>query len=180
MILTPEDFARGRVTAGVPSLLPEKRAAISNKQRMAFKRDALIGDAEAKKKKAGEGDGNRSRTLKDASGMWLNTDEFFKRLFRLKSNTFYCEPTNGYKDRVTIYRLTNNPENPKVYVGAVHKDKIPEFSIFDKEKHSVKFMGWRTVLLRLITAKIITQAAVETTFGPPRATSKNWHQLFSW
>jgi len=179
LILSPEDLERGRATVGVPSLTPEKRAGISYRQRQAHKRDGLIADAEGKKKSAAANDGSRPRTLKDASGWWLDTDEFMRRICRL-TKVLHFAPTQGFKDRISIYRVTNDPENPMIYVGAVHKDKIPEFSIFDKEKHSVKYMGWRTVLLRLITSKIITQAAVETTFGPPRASSKNWHQLFSW
>lgn len=178
MILSPEDV-KGKVTAGLPSLLPEKRAAISRQQKMEHKRDSLIADAEGKKKAAGAKDGERSRTLKDASGWWLDTEEFVRRLSRLTKNLFFL-PTSGFKDRISIYRQTNDPEHPLVYVGAVHKDKIPEFSIFDDKTHAVKMMGWRTVLLRLVTSKIITQSAVETTFGPPRASSRNWQKLFSW
>lgn len=179
MILNPEDLTNGRVSAGNPSLLPEKRAAINNRQRMAHKRDALIADAEGKKKAAGANDGNRPRTLKDASGWWLDTPEFIRRLSKLTKSLYFL-PTQGFRDRISIYRITNNPEQPLMYVAAIHTEKIPEFSLFDKEKHSVKMMGWRTVLLRLVTAKIITQSAVETTFGPPRASSKNWQKLFSW
>lgn len=179
MIILPEDFENGKVTSGLPSLLPEKRAQISNRQRMAFKRDSLIAEAETKKKQAGAPDGNRSRTIKEASGWWLNTGEFIQRLSRLTKSLHFL-PTQGFKDRISIYQITNNPEFPLKYIGAIHSDKIPEFSIFDKDKHSVKMMGWRTVLLRLITAKIITQSSVETTFGPPRASSKNWQKLFSW
>lgn len=179
MILSPEDVTRGKVTAGLPSLLPEKRAAIHNQQRMSHKRDSLIAEAEGKKKEAGASDGERKRTLKDASGWWLSTEEFIRRLSKLTSVLFFL-PTSGFKDRLSIYRQTSNPEHPLVYVGAVHKDKIPEFSVFDEKTHAVKMMGWRTVLLRLVTSKIITQSAVETTFGPPRASSKNWQKLFSW
>lgn len=179
MILTPEDFAREKVTAGLPSLDPLKRARIAKQQKMAHKRDSLVADAKAKEKAAGENDGNRPRTIKDASGWWLDTPEFIKRLSRLTSKLHFL-PTSGFRDRVSIYRITNNPEHPLIYVGAVHTEKIPEFSLFDKEKHTVKMMGWRTVLARLVIAKVITKSAVETTFGPPRASSKNWQKLFSW
>ena len=180
MILSPdEDCTNGKVTAGLPALSPEKRAVTNNRRRMAAKRDALVADAKQREQSAGAADGNRSRTIKDASGWWMNTDEFIRRLSKLTKVLFFL-PTQGFNDRISIYRQTNNPEHPLVYVGAVHKDKIPEFSLFDKKKHNVTMMGWRTVLLRLVTSKIITQSAVETTFGPPRASSKNWHKLFSW
>lgn len=179
MILLPEDFENGKVTSGLPSLLPEKRAQISKQKRMEFKRDSLIAEAEAKQKQAGATDGTRSRTIKEASGWWLSTEEFIRRVSRLTSRLHFL-PTQGFRDRISIYHVTNNPEYPLKYIAAIHSDKIPEFSVFDKDKHTVKMMGWRTVLLRLVTAKIITQASVETTFGPPRASSKNWQKLFSW
>lgn len=179
MLYSPEDLERGRATAGLPSLLPERRAGIAAQLRMENKRDSLISDAQTRDKDAGKPDGDRPRTVKDASGWWMNTDEFIRRLCRLTS-VLHFEPTLNFSDRISVYRLTNDPENPKVYVGAFHRSKIPEFSVFDKKTHAVKMMGWRTVLLRLVTSKVITQSAVETVFGPPRASSKNWQRLFSW
>lgn len=173
LLLLPELLAeRGRVSQGIPSLLPEKRAAIGYRERQRFKTRLTIADAQAKKKQATAPDGQRDRT-KETIGYSLTPGQLMKRLIRLCPRLHF-ERSHAAPSQMGIYLLDESIEGGKRFICGMHADDpMPEFSVLNESGAYEDKRGWRTVLYRLIKQRLITEAQAEVVFGP-QGNSKNW------
>lgn len=169
-----DDDSAQRITAGIPALDAAKRARLSYKERQRAKVRAVVAEAEGKEAAATAPDAGRPRTRRAAAGLWLQPNEFLRRLTKLTSRLHF-EVSKASQDRLGIYLPTSDPEHPLRYLAAFDYTKpIPEFSLLRKSVGRVEVMGWRTILLRLMSGGVLTKAQVETTFGPPSKDSRLW------
>lgn len=188
--------ASNRVMAGSP-LPPEIRAI---KERSGYKKDyqkALVGDVRKKASDAIALDNGRPRTEYDRSiGCPITAETFMRRLLQL-SSSFWFERANADKEKIGIYRLCepclNYPEG-KEFICGFHDGIMPEFALLSKEDDrsminsdgetevftgecKVLRQGYRSILQRLVRARIISLPQVETLFGPPSHDSAYWALL---
>lgn len=165
------DDTLGRVTAGIPSLLPEKRGRLSYRERQRFKNRQNIADALDKKQKATAPDGERDRT-QQTIGYSLTPGQLMKRLLELCPRLHF-ERSHAVPKQMGIYLLDQNIEGGKRFICGMHADDpMPEFSVLNKEGAFEEKRGWRTVLYRLMKERLITYGQVEIVFGP--GDSRNW------
>jgi hypothetical protein len=167
--------ALGRVTAGLPSLDPQRRASTLANERKREKLKAAEQDGLRKKEQAVAADGGRPRTVLEAClGNALTGEQVTKRLRSLNSNLiFENHPT--MRDRICV--SIHDPKMPekKRFICGMERGYAPEFSVLDEETGSEKKRGYWTVIYKLIKERLITKAGAERVFGVPH--SKNWQSL---
>ena len=176
---------KGRVTAGIPSLSPERRAATTYRKAQQAKQQALVADANRRHDAATAPDGTRPRTEYDAqAGMELYPDQLIQRLLKLNRN-LYFEPARHNHQTLGIYLLNATPEGDRRYLCGMYRErKMPEFTVVKwvgdpSDENMEQTVGWRNVLSKLIRARVISKARVEVAFGPPTRDSMLWQQLTS-
>jgi hypothetical protein len=178
---------KGRVTAGIPGLFPEQRAIKDYRGRQREKVRNAVHDAESKKKALTAKDGDRPTNLHEAQeGVALDPYMVMCRL-RKMNNNLHFEPSMHDKNKMGIYLLDPLAETGKRFICGMERDrKIPEFSVRETVEKDVRTgqtdrfketRGWRTVLYRLIKAKLISKTKAEILFGPPSRDSKLWQLL---
>lgn len=187
---------KNQVRAGSP-LPPEIRAIT---EREGYKKDyqnALVNDADAKARDSVRVDNGRPRTEWDASiGIPITAETFMRRLLQLNSS-FWFERANADKEKIGIYRLVDKTETfpeGKQFLMGFHDGIMPEFFLEEKEDDRVMTIagetvtysggckrilrqGYRTIIQRLVRARMINLAAAETLFGPPSYDSAHWALL---
>jgi hypothetical protein len=146
-------------------------------------------------------DGSRPRDVREAgTGLPLTGMEVKRRLLLLNPALIFEDST--HPSRICIKRGISDPVlgDTLHYVCAMERGLMPEFSIlnFVEEeyydastratpegtglvKRRIKIdernpetRGWRTVILRLIKERLISQAGAERVFGLPTKESRNW------
>lgn len=185
-----------QVRAGSP-LPPEIRAIT---EREGYKKDyqnALVNDVKKKAADAVALDNGRPRTEYERSiGMPITAETFMRRLLQLNSS-FWFERANADKEKIGIYRICepdlNYPEG-KVFICGFHDGIMPEFALLSKEDDraminsdgetevftgecKVLRQGYRSILQRLVRAKMINLTKAEALFGPPSHDSAYWAVL---
>jgi hypothetical protein len=109
------------------------------------------------------------------TGASMHHSEFI-RLLRSISDKLYIMDGNIEGD-LAIFKILGGklPENERdfEYIGYMPTGVLPEFSdyLFDQNDVLVKEKkrGWRTVLLRLIKSRVITEEQCDQAFGPVTA-----------
>lgn len=167
-----------RVTAGLPSLSPERRFNVTEKQlhheyQRALRREVIHNAAIA----AHPEDGSRAMDNAEAQmGIPLQGERIIGRLRRLNSN-LYFERSIADPSRYGCYLLNPQVEGGKEYLVGFEAELNPEFTVIvnDEKGEFKKFIpGWRRVLMRLIRARVITEARANAMFGPPNRDSERW------
>lgn len=172
---------RKRVTAGLPSLSPERRFSLTEQQlhseyQRTLRREVVHNDEVA----AHPVDGERKMDDPAAQmGIPLQGERLIGRLKKLNPN-LYFERSISDSTRYGCYLLRPDIEGGKEYLVGFEAELNPEFTIIvndDQGKFKKFIPGWRRVLMRLIRAKIITEAAAFAVFGPPNRDSERWATL---
>lgn len=164
-----------RVTAGLPSLSPQKRYARDYRGVMRDYQEALIHDAQEKEQAASAPDADHPTTLLEAQvGRPFTGQEIAARLLKLNSNLLF-ERSLAAPDKMGIYLGAR-----KRFLFGFEYGYSPEFSVRhvdDKGQFVRETRGWRTVLMRLIRQQLISPGGATRLFGLPSRTSRNWQSL---
>lgn len=133
-------------------------------------------------------------------GTPISSEEFMRRLGRMNPKLIF-EPTLDNPLRIGIYiaeRRINEAGDEvedKMYVSAFDRGYLPERSVrhvkkslqsdpdprnkggwIEVEEFQRETRGWRTVLVRLLRAKLIRMPEIDREF-PPNWNSRNWQAL---
>ena len=199
------DAAVAKSTSASPGLdALERMIRDRHGYRTQFQRDVFL-EQEQRDAHYVASDGGRPRNVKEAGvGRPLFGHEIQRRLLSLNpSLIFEPSPVPG---RICIKQMIDDPVLGRTsnYVCAMERGLMPEFSIlhfveeeyFDAQTQATpegtglvktrirideknpETRGWRTVLLRLIKERLITEAGAARVFGIPSRDSKNWQAYF--
>lgn len=182
-------MSKEKVTAGIPSLTPAKRQAIDTTVRTRAQTEILLSEKLRKDSDTVAPDGGIPTTSAEAQlGRPLFAAQVCERLRRCNSN-FYFEVSKHDSTKMGIYIL--EPAG-KRHICGMEAGIMPEFSVRHTRYEEVPLdgeikkiltfadetRGWRTVLARLLRARLITEAQVQQHFAPTKGRdSKNWQQL---
>lgn len=169
-----------RVTAGLPSLSPEKRREVTESQLRYAYQKACQNEYKHNEETALAPDG----AIDDVSdwgqvvGIALQGWQVCARLKKLNSNLWF-ERSNASPDQLGIYLLKNDFKGgqAKEFLCGMQAELNPEFSLRVKNDDGTPkgiIPGWRRVLMRLIRKNIITEHGAFAIFGPPSRESENW------
>ena len=171
---------KARVTAGIPGLLPEKRERADEFWAKRDYQHRLFADAEGRKQAAAAPDAGRPTHVKEAQrGIPLEGWLISSRLRKLNPNLHF-EVSNADHTKLGVY--IRQPMQDKVFLVGMELETNPEFEtrVVDDKGACVRTLrGWRTVLAKLIRAKVITEPGAFKLFGPPSRDSENWATLTS-
>jgi hypothetical protein len=170
-----------KVTAGVPGLSPAQRFYLTEQTlkkiyQQELTAEALKNDAWASDPKDGK------RTMADWAaqvGIPLQGERIIGRLRRLNPN-LYFERSKSDPTKYGVYILNPIRDGGREHLVGMEADINPEFTVIvnDENGKFQKFIpGWRRVLMRLIRAKVISEAAANRVFGPPNRDSQRWAEL---
>jgi hypothetical protein len=166
---------RARVTAGLPSLDPLRRAHIGKNEMKREKLHRAEMDGRQKQAQALAPDGARSRTsLEQCLGKPLSGTEVRKRLARLNPSLIFEDHPTMPRICISVRDARVQPEK-KRFICAMERGFAPEFSVLDPEKGNETARGYWTVIHRLMREGLITKGAAEKAFGTPY--SKNYQAL---
>lgn len=169
-----------KVTAGLPSLSPEKRKEVTEWQLRQLYQKSLTSEYAKNERDALASDGG----IDDVSdweqvvGIALQGWQVCARLKKLNHNLWF-ERSNAAPDQLGIYRLKNDFKGgqEKEFLCGMQAELNPEFSLRVKNDDGTPkgiIPGWRRVLMRLIRKNIITEPGAYAMFGPPSRESESW------
>lgn len=169
---------RGKVTAGIPGLSPEKRGRADYFWQKRDRLQTLCADVEGRRRAAASPDGDRPTHLKEAQkGIELHSTVIIQRLLKLNPSLIF-ERSLADKSKTGIYHIA---EGEKRFIVGMESEMNPEFEtkpLDSKGECKTTLRGWRTVLARLIRNRFITPTGTAAMFGSPSKSSKNW-QVFT-
>lgn len=171
----------GKVTAGLPALTSERRFEVTDAQLHQIYQQALLREVvENDRKAAHPTDGGRPMEVAEAQvGIPLQGERIIGRLKKLNPYLWF-ERSLADPTRYGCYILSPSHEGGKLYIVGFEAEMNPEFTLIvnDEWGKFKKFVpGWRRVLMRLIRARIISEAQAHNIFGPPTRDSERWAQL---
>lgn len=176
---------RGKVTAGLPSLSPERRDYVTEYQlKQIFQRECET-QVRTREKACVEPDG----AIEDVTdwdevvGIPLMGSTLAIRLKRLNPNLWF-ELSNCDHSKTGVYILKNDFKGglEKEHICGMETDINPEFSVRvvnEKKQPKGIISGWRRLLMTLIRAKHVSESQVFALFGPPSRDSQNWARFTS-
>lgn len=180
LVLEHPNDDRGRVTAGLPALSPEKRRDITAYQLRLLYQRACQQEYRSNEEKAKASDGaiDDVTDWEQVVGIPLMGARIIGRLRKLNSNLWF-EQSNADGSKTGVYLLKNDFKGGqlKEFICGMETDLNPEFSVrlVDGEGTPKGIIaGWRRLLMRLIQAKLITESKANALFGPPSRQSENW------
>lgn len=107
-------------------------------------------------------------------GRWMHHSEFVTKLHKLADNLLIID--GRIVGDLAVYKVYDRPQ-PQLdgknfeYLFFLPTGWMPEASLIEFNERAIpvreRKRGWRTPLLRLIKAKIVTEEAVEREFGRP-------------
>lgn len=169
-----------RVTAGLPSLSPEKRREFTESQISHAYQKACQNEYKHNEDEALAADGAMGDVSdwEQVVGIALQGWQVCARLKKLNSNLWF-ERSNAAPDQLGIYLLKNDFKGgqAKEFLCGMQAELNPEFSLRVKNDDGTPkgiIPGWRRVLMRLIRKNIITEPGAFSMFGPPSRESENW------
>ena len=180
-----------RASSVAPSLSPEKRYLIDKAKFDHFKSQEIIREAFNEKREAGAFvDGDIPQNSAEAQvGKPLNSNEVEKRLKRLNSDLLF-EVSMADEGKVGIYVLDEQAKEKRRFVCGMERGWMPEWTVtrYEIERRLVESFppkyenfkvykgekrGWRKVISRLITMKLISKVGADKVFGS--ANRFRWH-----
>lgn len=162
-------------------------------------RQLLLSHIRAKEVTVATDGGLCTSSLEQQLGTPLSTQEVLRRI-RLMNPDLIFEVSIRYPDRIGIYVQEKRPHilaldktldkrmivamqigmMPERTVRHVKRVRVPvpgrEVAWQDVEEFAGQTRGWRTVLLRLLEAGLISPAQIDRYF-PPNLNSRNWQRL---
>ena len=171
----------GKVTAGLPALTSQRRFELTEQQlhriyQQSLRREVVHNDHIA----AHPEDGGRPMDNMDAQiGIPLQGERIIGRLKKLNPNLWF-ERSLSDSSKYGCYLLRSDVDGGKEYLVGFEAELNPEFTVIvndDQGKFKKFIPGWRRVLMRLIRARVITEARAHAVFGPPNRDSERWTQL---
>ena len=167
-----------RVTAGLPSLTPERRFYLTEDILKRVYQQELQAESRRNDEYAADpGDGARTMAEWDAQiGIPLQGERIIGRLRRLNHNLFF-ERSKSDGSKYGVYLLKPEAERGLEFICGFEVETNPEFTVIiqDDKGGFKKFIpGWRRLLMRLIRAKLITESGAHRMFGPPNRDSERW------
>ena len=98
----------------------------------------------------------------------IGTRDFILKLRKHGVRCFTID--NGMPGTVGLWAMRPNAPEP-VYVCFLQRPAMYEWSLLRLDEHGLpageRFRGWRTVLIQLITKKILTESKAHQIFGKP-------------
>ena len=168
-----------RVTAGLPSLSPDRRRTIDEfNLKQAYQR-CLQAEYARNETDATKPDGSMDVTdYEQVIGIPLIGARIIGRLKKLNRNLWF-ERSHADGTKTGVYVLKNDFKGGQVkeYVCGMETEMNPEFSlrVVDHEgKPKGIISGWRRLLMRLIRSGLITEHGAMVMFGPSSRDSENW------
>lgn len=184
------EYAKGRMTAGLPALLPGKRRKWDTVYRTRDTDRRNLREQYERDSATTSPDGGHAVTsLEQQLGRPMTSQQVIQRLEKLNPYLHF-EVSISDPTKMGIYRLS--PEG-KRFICGMERGFMPEFSVrhgediempspdLDGTKKTVRRItretrGWRTVLARLVRAGLLRVPDIERTFAFSRD-SKNWKEL---
>lgn len=169
-----------RVTSGIPSLSPEKRHDITERQLLRVYQAGCQQEYRSNEEKALAPDGaiEDVTDYQQVVGIPLMGARIMGRLRKLNHN-LYFERSNADPGKTGVYILRNDFKGgqEKHFICGMETDLNPEFTVRvvgDDGSPKAIISGWRRMLMRLIRAGIISEPQSHALFGPPSRDSENW------
>lgn len=176
----PDD--KGRVTAGLPSLTPQKRHEITDYHLSLVYQRACQQEYFRNEQNATAADGaiDDVTDWEQVVGMPLSGPRIIGRLRKMNPMLWF-EQSHVDPTKTGIYLLNSIPGSPdKQFICGMETEINPEFTVrvLDSQGNAKGIIGgWRRVLMRLIRARLITEARAWALFGPPSRDSENWARM---
>lgn len=186
-----------KVTAGLPSLLPNVRDAVAHQESSRNFQENAIRDAIAAAEKSVEDDGSIDVTsLERQMGRPMLSADIIKRLNVLNSNLIF-ERGSAFPDKYGIYIPFYDAaigRTTKKFICGMQAGQTPEFSVRHYKfvdmpdptiigqtrkvkEFTIETRGWRTVVMRLVKDGYINFTAAEKAFDIARGRdSCNWQK----
>lgn len=170
-----------RVTAGIPSLSPQKRGTIDHGIASRARQNSLQAEREGKKLAAAAKDAGRDTTnKKQQEGIQLHGFVISERLKKL-NHSLWFETAKADNTRIGVYYFDPTKQQ-RFYIGGFFRELNPEFetAILDKDGECKRTIpGWRTLLRRLISKGFISEPRAYVVFGPPSRQSERWFRAIA-
>lgn len=171
---------REKVTAGFPSLSPNKRRDITAYLLKQVYQRSLQAEYQRKEQDAVASDGaiDDVTDAEQVTGIPLVGPRIISRLKKLNKNLWF-ERSNADQSKTGIYVLRSDLKGglEKQFICGMETELNPEFSIRvvdDEGKAKGIISGWRRILMKLIRSGLITESGAFALFGPPSRDSENW------
>ena len=184
------EYARGRMTAGLPGLLPDKRRRLDTVMRTRDTDGRNLQEQYLRDFETTAPDNGRSTTsLEQQLGRPLTSRQVIDRLKRMNPRLHF-EPSLSDSTKMGIYLPV---EGSKRFICGMERGYMPEFSVRHAEEVEIpspdldgtkkkvnrivrETRGWRTVLARLIRAGLVRIPDCERNFNFSHD-SANWKGL---
>lgn len=173
----------GKVTAGLPSLFPEKRREITEYHLQRLYQRELQREYRQGEENALASDGSIKDVTdpEQVAGICLPGWVVAMRLTkcaRKNGQNLYFKRLNCRPDLTEVYWLKPGEDPDKIC--NMQTDINTEFAlrVVDSEgKVKAQIPGWRRTGMRLIRSGIITLSDFHKMFGPPSRDSENWQRF---
>lgn len=165
-----------RVTAGIPSLSPLKRREVTEAQLRYIYQKACQNEYKHNEQQALAGDGAIEDTSDwdQVAGITMEGWRVCARLKKLNSRLWFERSINA-PDHMGIYILRD--DGTKEFICGIPAEMAPEFTLRLKNDDGTakgKIPGWRSAVMKLIRARLISEVGAFRVFGPPSRDSENW------
>lgn len=193
----------GRVTAGLPGLTPRirnERDIVENTRDLSSR--AMLQQRENDAFTVASDGGIDTTNIMAQMGRPLASTEVISRLRRMNANlVFEISMSDSSKYGIYAMELRADPVtglfgNRKRFICGMESGYQPEFSVrhyrekevpdataighWRKEKiFTRETRGWRTVLMRLLKERLISEAQIQRYFDSPSRPSRNWQALIN-
>lgn len=187
-----------RVTAGLPSLLPDIRDIVESQRKQKIFQESAIAQAIQAAERSVEDDGGLDVTsLEKQMGRHMHSRDVIRRLNVLNPNLIF-EVSRANPSQMGIYipfKDSATGHMTKKFICGMMAGQTPEFSVRHYEwkempdptvighnrrvkEFTHETRGWRTVVMRLVKDGYINFVAAEKAFNIKRGRdSRNWQQL---
>ena len=118
------------------------------------------------------------------TGKILSMGEFMRRLLTVDGVVAHYTDRGGLKGTLGLYAGRNG--RPKEYICFVQVPLMQEYEEMHFDRYDVplntKRRGWRTVLLRLIEKRVLTESEANEAFGEPASgpVSRRYREHLQW
>lgn len=173
-----------KVTAGLPSLSPEKRRELTETQLTYIYQKACQNEYKHNEEEALAPDGaiGDVSNWEEIVGIPLQGWQIcvrLKKLSRKLGHNLWFERSKAAPEQLGIYLLKNDFKGgqTKEFICGMQAELNPEFTLRVKNDDGTPkgiIPGWRRVLMKLIRKNLISESGAHSMFGPPSRDSENW------
>lgn len=171
----------GRVTAGIPSLSPEKRHDITEKALLSLYHRACVQESVDNESKTKAADGGMDvRNAEQRAGRLIPGWKFaieMQKMAAANGRFLFVEPSKWVPNTVGLYSLDSNRE--KFIAASFPMEIVTEFFVCitdDAGMTKGHLPGWRTVGMKLIRQGFIRESQFHQKYGAPSHSSERWQK----